>query len=259
MNLAHTPEPHLLTFYPRDTLKVTGGKTGATALRRYVRLLDLPLLQLIIKNGKRVYFATKWQRLTNTCARNVNTWAPPSILKIEINDNHCMSTDFMYFVTNKHLSTTALSLNHDTKSLPFSQKAAIIIYISQLNPIKKNTHTHTHTQTSPFYDSFYQPTTTSPTSSVTKVDYSSPFPIKTIRMHQFSPTPFDVCYMFYHANDPNIWYTQTLLLCTFLYPWHFASLITDIIFSTLEVVQSIHFPTVTTNLTHILNSAIYAG
>jgi len=131
----------LLTFYPRATVKVTGGKNGATALRRYVKA-SRPTA-LTVNNKKRqikVCFATKWQRLTNTCARNVNTWAPPSILKIEINDNHCISTDVMYFATNKHLSTTAGSLNHDTKSLPFSQKAANIIYISQLNPI--NTHTH---------------------------------------------------------------------------------------------------------------------
>jgi len=60
MNLAHTLELHFLTFYLRDT-NVTGGKIGATVLRRYVRLLDLPtaLTLLIIKKAKKVYFATK--------------------------------------------------------------------------------------------------------------------------------------------------------------------------------------------------------
>jgi len=45
---------------------------------------------------------------------------------------------FVNSAANKHLSTTAVSLNHDTKSLQFSQKAAIITDRSQLSPI--NTH-----------------------------------------------------------------------------------------------------------------------
>jgi hypothetical protein len=113
---------------------------------------------------------------------------------------------FVNFAANKHLSTTPRSLNHDTKSLPFAQKAAIITYCSQLNPI--NTHNPRplrfivvayHYLTYVFrYQSGLFPS----------------FPIKTFRMHQ---SPLSVCYMFNHANDPNICYTQTLLLCTFLY------------------------------------------
>jgi hypothetical protein len=128
---------------------------------------------------------------------------------------------FVNFAANKHLSTTAGSLNHDTKSLPFSQKAAIITYLSQLNPI--NTH-----KPRPF---------TIRCSSLLPPQLRLPLPKRTIpllfQLKLFvrinPPPPSNGFYTFYPANDPNICYTQTFSLSM----WHFASLITYIIFSTL--------------------------
>jgi len=101
----------------------------------------------------------------------------------------------------------------------------MITYLSQLNPI--NTH-----KPRPF---------TIPCSSLPPPHPRLPLPkwniplLFQLKLFVCTNPPPDVCYMFfYHANYPNIWYTQTLLLYTFLYPCDISRLlITYIIFSTL--------------------------
>jgi len=157
----------------------------------------------------------------------------------------------MNFATNKHLSTTAGSLN-DTKSLPFSQKAAIITYIGQLNPI--NTH-----KPRPF---------TIRCSSLLPRHLRLPLPMWTIRLlFQLkllvcinSPPPLTCATCWIMVMIPifliqKLYYTLFSIHMTFRVSsnGHYLQ------YFSLEVVQSIQFPTVTTNLTPTLNSAIYAG